>query len=93
MLFLKLCALVGSSQQSNDWNFHNNTQSYEEQIDGFKVKIEYQLDQDEFPNQLRWDYTAEELQRKIEKVKVDQKTAIDAIINVKEPRTFDNTIM
>ena len=61
MLFLKLCALVGSSQQSVDWNFHNNTQSYEEVIDGFKVKVQYQLDKDEFPNQLRWDYTAEEL--------------------------------
>ena len=41
MLFLKLCALVGSSQQSVDWNFHNNTQSYEEVIDGFKVKVQY----------------------------------------------------
>jgi len=28
-----------------------------------------------------------------EKLKVEQKLAIDKIINVKGPRTFDNTIM
>jgi len=61
MLFIKLCALLGLSQQSYDWNFHNSTQSYEEEIDGFKIKIEYQLDREEFPNQLRWDYTVEEV--------------------------------
>ena len=51
-----------------------------------------ELDNIKFPNELRWDHTAENIISLTESIMKESESTINQLVSNKEPRTFENTI-